>query len=416
MTKKSTKEDVLKQLLASASTKVLTDLILMLSNEYPEVRRECFEFLKSSSSVTKKLAKRSEGEIILALWSELESDLAELDSYGGGDYGLQDYVGELLDQIRENLDSKHVDPNYRCEILEHVLHYIKSGNAGMDDILYDVAYAACYDDSDLRKLAEAFEAIKDDWPVTHARRIYRQIGDHEKYLELRLSKLEYGGDYHDLAMFYWKTGEKDKARQIAKIGLHKGKGRMDELRRFIADRAVESGDREKFLAIQFAQTTDRLSLQKYKSFRKLCSEDEWVFFEPKLLDQLSGAWRTEHLKIRMHRKEYHEALTILIKRQYPFKDWQGEYEIKTAEKLEKRYPEEILKYYLSGLGSLKFNATRKDYAHKAGVMAKVRRVLVKVIGDKARWVAFAAKVKRDNLRRPAFQQEFAIKIPDWKKL
>ena len=80
------------------------------------------------------------------------------------------------------------------------------------------------------------------------------------------------------------------------------------------------------------------------------------------------------------------------------------------------YPEEILKYYLSGLGSLKYNATRKEYARKAGLMAKVRRVLVEGIGDKAQWIDFASKVKRDNRRRPAFQQEFAKRIPDWKKI
>ena len=78
----------------------------MLANEYPEVRRECFDFLKICSAISKKLAKRSDGETMLALWFELEPDLAELDDYGGGDYGLQDHVGELLDQIREKVSMK----------------------------------------------------------------------------------------------------------------------------------------------------------------------------------------------------------------------------------------------------------------------------------------------------------------------
>jgi hypothetical protein len=41
-------------------------------------------------------------------------------------------------------------------------------------------------------------------------------------------------------------------------------------------------------------------------------------------------------------------------------DWDGAYEIQIAKKLEKSYPEEILKYYLSGLGNLKVNALRVD--------------------------------------------------------
>jgi len=245
MTRKSKKEDALTELLAAVSIEVLTDLILLLAADRPDVRRECFDFLKSRVSVSKILKNRSEGEIILALWSELLPDLGELDEYGGGDYDIEDHVAGLLDEIRTRLDSKKVNSDYRREILERILPFIESGNAGMDDMLYDVAYAACYNDADLRWLAKAFENMQDDWKISHARRIYRRIGDRDKYLELRLNHMEYGGDYHDLATFYWEADEKEKALQVAEEGLRKGRGRMDELRQFVSDRAEESGDREK---------------------------------------------------------------------------------------------------------------------------------------------------------------------------
>jgi len=416
MAKKTKKSDALTDLLEAASHKVLAKLILELATEFPEVRRECFDFLKSQISVSKALKSRSEGEAILALWSELGPDLDELDSYGGGDYATEDLVAELLDQIRERLDTKNVDTDHRQEILNLVLPYIKSGNAGMDDMLYEVAYAACYDDDDLRTLAQAFETMPGEWKIGQARDIYRRLGDREKYLELRAKRMEYGADYHDLATFYWDSNEKEKAIHIAEDGLCKARGRMDELRAFVAERAQEAGDRDKYMELQFAQTTDRLSLEKYKAFKKICTHAEWKSFEPKVLGMLNNAWGTDRLKIRMHRREYDEALAILIKGRYPASTWEGEYEIKTAKKLEKRYPEEILKYYLSGLGNLNCNAQRKEYARKAKVMAKVHHLLVDVLDDQKRWVKFAHKVKTDNARRPAFQQEFANAVPGWQEL
>jgi len=93
----------------------------------------------------------------------------------------------------------------------------------------------------------------------------------------------------------------------------------------------------------------------------------------------------------MHRKEYDKAVSFLVEESYPSTAWDGDYEIQTAKKLEQRFPEEILKYYLSGLGNLRTNAVRKEYARRAQVMAKVRRLLVVKMKDKDRWHSFAVR-------------------------
>jgi hypothetical protein len=416
MARKPKNGDALTELLSAASHKVLSKLILVLATEFPDVRRECFDFLKSQVSVSEALVQRSEGEAVLALWSELAPDLEELDYCGGGEYATSDHVADLLDQVRERLDSKKVDADSRQEILDVVLTFIENGNAGLDDILYDVAYATCYDDDDLRSLAQDFEAMNGEWKTAHARRIYRRVGDRDKYLELRAQRMEYGADYHDLATFYWDSGEKEKALQVAEDGLRKAKGRMNELRAFVTARAEETGDREKYMELQFDQATDNLTFEKYEAFNKLCSTAEWSLFEPQILLQLKHAGAGNRLKIRMRREEYDEALAILTKGRYPISSWGGEYEIQVAQKLEKRNPEKILKYYLSGLGNLDRNAERKEYTRNAKLMVKVRHILVDVLGDEARWEKFASKVKKDNLRRPAFQQEFAQVVPGWREL
>lgn len=417
MPRKKKPDDALATLLEAAPPRTVLELVIQLAATRPDIRRECFDYLKKHVPLPARQKKQSEGEVVLALWSELAPDLDELDEYGGGDYGMADHAATLLYEIEQKLSKKNkIEAGFRHELLDNVLPYIESGNAGLDDALYDVAYATCDDDNDLRSLAEAFEMMSGDWKTEHARRIYRKLGDRDKYLELRNRKMVYGADYYDLASFYWKTGEKKKAMQVAEDGLRKAQGRMDELRQFVAQRAKAAGNRERYLELQFAHATDPLTCDKYKAFRKICTKTEWRKYEAIILARLKGARDTEQLKIRMHRKEYKAAAAVLTKGRYPLSAWDSDYEIQTAKRLERRFPEEILKYYLSGLGNMKTNAVRKEYARKAKVMAKIRHLLVEVLNDKARWRASAIKIKQDNLKRPAFQEEFAKAVLDWGKL
>ena len=416
MVKKKKTADPLVDLLEAAKPETLITLIAELAIGRPDVRRECFDYLKKHVSLTTAQKARSEGEIVMALWWELSPDLEELDDCGGGDYRTVDHVAGLLDEIRKKLVNSKIEERVRREILDEVLPFITSGNAGLDDPLYDLAYATCYRDEDWRHLAQMLEAMNKDWPTDHARRIYRKLGDRAKYLELRHKKLVYGGDYHDLATFYWNEGNRKEALSVAEEGKIKGQGRMDELRKFLSDRAREGGNREQYLALQFEQTTDRLTLAKYSAFKETCTAEEWKIHEPKILERLDTAWSSESLKIRMLRKEYELAVAILLKDKYPRYGWDSGDELQAAKQLEERFPEQILTYYHSGLGNLNNNATRKEYTERAKVMLKVRHMLVEIIKDETRWKDFAGKVKRDNLRRPAFQEEFGRVIAGWREL
>jgi ASC-1-like (ASCH) protein len=228
--------------------------------------------------------------------------------------------------------------------------------------------------------------------------------------------MEYGSDYHDLATFYWEAGNKEKAVEIARQGLKKGRGRMDEIRSFLAERAMQSGDRAQYIELQFAQATDGLSVKKYESFKKICTEEEWLTYEPQMIKNLEKVWDEEKLKIYMIRAEYGKAVTILSKMRYPHGHYSESDIMRIAAKLEERYPEQILSFYMSGLGNLNHSSNRKVYAQKAAVMAKVRHMLVVVMKSPDKWEIFARKTRNANLKRPAFQEEFAKVVPGWKTL
>ena len=93
---KGKRTDPLDQLIKGADAEILGQLIKKFSAARPDIRRECFEFLKDHVSLTPSGESVSAGEAMFAIWMELESDLSDLDEYGGGDYELADHVGEVL--------------------------------------------------------------------------------------------------------------------------------------------------------------------------------------------------------------------------------------------------------------------------------------------------------------------------------
>ena len=171
MANKKRTDNALNNLLASAGPEILRDLVSALAFRDPEVRRECFEYLKAHAPLSRAQKQTSDGEVVLALWEELYPDLEEMDDCGGGDYHVVDHVGDLLGEIRERLADGNVSHEVRRELLEEILPFIKSCNAGLDDELYDTAYSACREEAEWRwRLACSFEAMKQDWPLDHARR------------------------------------------------------------------------------------------------------------------------------------------------------------------------------------------------------------------------------------------------------
>ncbi|MGD0887091.1 MAG: hypothetical protein ABSA46_19790 [Thermodesulfovibrionales bacterium] len=185
MRKKKEATVALTDFLSDVRSEMLIELIGILAAKSPDLRQECFNYLKKYVSLTTEQKTRAAQEIVMSLRLELYPDLEELDSYGGRDHGTEDHVGEMLHDIQKKLADKMIERKIRRNLLDEVLPFIKSGNAGFDDMLYDVAYAACYDDDDWRTLAQSLEEMKEEWPTDHARQIYRKIGDREKYLELR---------------------------------------------------------------------------------------------------------------------------------------------------------------------------------------------------------------------------------------
>ncbi len=415
--KNTDNKDPLISMLNAASKKDLIKLLKKLTEDDLSLRRICIDNLKGKVTVSSSVHNSAESSAALTLWYEIEPELSELDEYGGGDYSIMNDVGDGLYQIEKTLKEVVLTEEDRDELLNEVFSYIKSGNAGVDDSLYDVAYATCKNDEHLSELAERFEELKQDWPIDHARRIYRRIGNHKKFLELRFKKMLYGADYYDLASFYWENGEKKKAIDTAQKGMKLAEGRMHELRMFLAERAKEEGDRETYLDYYFSQKIDRLTLSSYKEFEQECLKEEWEKYEDRIIDLLEKDFNIQAVKIYLYRKEYEKALRYFKNPSRSTYHYIGPSEVfSVAKDLEELYPEQILEFYKSSVGNLNVSTSRKIYTQNAVAVMRVRRVLVEVMKRTDEWKKYAMPIKSNNSNRPAFQDEFARVIPDWKSL
>jgi hypothetical protein len=222
-----------------------------------------------------------------------------------------------------------------------------------------------------------------------------------------------GGDYHDLASFYWEQGEREKALEVGRAGLAKAEGRMTELRLFMADRAKKKGDRAEYLKLHFQEATEYLTANSYQAFRELCTAEEWKFYEPQALKVMPRTRTVEQVKIRLLRKERDEAAEILSRERV------GRYMsrelLDAARRLEKSHPEKVLEFYRSGIGSLSRPMPRKEYSQIARVLELIRRVILETLKDAARWRDFKREVQRKTAGWPAFQEEAAERLPDWRE-
>ena len=106
----------------------------------------------------------------------------------------------------------------------------------------------------------------------------------------------------------------------------------------------------------------------------------------------------------------------MTRSRYPDIKYGGSEILKIAKKLEPKYPEELLSFYKSGLGNFNNKSDRKIYASQAKTMKNVRHMWVDVMKTPEKWEAYGRKVKAMNIKRPAFQYEFAKVIPGWKDL
>ena len=124
-----------------------------LANDRPKARRICLQFLSERATAEPLLKSKGGVEAAMVIWDNLRPSLEDLDESGGGERSTEDEVSCALAELAETLEKIRLPAEDRARLLDEIIDFIRRGNSGMVDELYEAAYAASRSEGELRDLA-----------------------------------------------------------------------------------------------------------------------------------------------------------------------------------------------------------------------------------------------------------------------
>jgi tetratricopeptide (TPR) repeat protein len=197
---------------------------------------------KGDSSSKTLIAKKQ----ILHYWNEAEEIIGEANEYGGT-YN-EDDAYNALSMIAELCNETKTDWKFRQPIVDEMLEQFYIGNSGFDDALVDSCMVLCQSKNEKLYLAAALSK-GGDYYAGVAARMFLEYGIEDKYLNVRQDHLHYGSDYIELANYYVKKNQNDKAIELVEEALKSADGRMDEVYEWLFKKYVKKKQEDKIIGL-----------------------------------------------------------------------------------------------------------------------------------------------------------------------
>ena len=159
------------------------------------------------------------------------------------------------------------------------------------------------------------------------------------------------------------------------------------------------------------------TVKRYGAFRDLCSTDDWQTYESRVLQLLSEAPRWIRSKSTWSETRRTGLPGCLLNAVSGRRFSPGRF----TSSCPCPHPKDRLSGAGLGLLHERFAPGRHHRAEKglrsqAEILLRIRHLMLEVINDRKRWEDLAGRIKRENLSKPAFQEEFARVIPGWERL
>ncbi len=456
--KKSTDFSLYSKLQLLESRK-LYNLVQNLIEKKPENYRLVLEWFKKKEKYLKDADTKKEkafinDELLMEYWENARSIISEFNEYGGGHEDEEEEAYGWIDKISELIKEENLSADAKFRFLDDAFKEYNIGNSGFEDGLMDVFFDTCKSKEEWRHLVKKLEEKPSEWRRDLIMKIQKEhLHDDDAYLKIRMKDLKYGADYYDLALFYIKKKDTQKAIEIAEDGLIKGEGRISELLKFLSDHYSKSRDTanlERIAQYALKEKSDEKVMQDrlfnyyntqndyenakksllkafeyvkaagyiaevrsyahYNKMKQFLSEKDWKNIEPKIIREIREKDLEDYLRICLDKNMKKEVMHILLNS--PKKQsrigfmYEPEYDFdEFANQLKKDFPEEIIKYYWQKAYRNISGGNRNTYHTAANYLTKVKDLYINQLKEENKWNQRFASLKAEFRKRPAFLEE-----------
>lgn len=365
-------------------------------------------------------------------WEAAESIINEANQYGGT-YD-EDEAYNALSMIADLAEKTKTAWGFRRPIVDEMMEQFYLGNSGFEDALADTCMVLCQGKEEKLYLADAL-GKGGDYYARVAASIYLEYGEEDTFVAVKEKNLHWGSDYIELANYYKKKKQLDKAIGLVEEALKKADGRMDEVYEWLFKEYVRKKQDHKIIELYQKAVKKKWNIDTMTQLMYQYYKDDYVQRRKYLLKMMevcdSGKLRkwfneckavltegdfqeeSENLYNIFKKRNLHDYLQLRIEEghvQEAYDTLQGNpqgyygYGIDTGHNLTRQlvdvYPLEICDRYWKECEMLCSQSNKKNYSYAVNILQEIQLILKKH-GYKETWnkeyAAFLERHKRKSL-------------------
>ena len=434
-------EKTLEQLIGNLDKNDLLKLIGQIVQTNSAAEQDLLVFCQKKS--TPANSKLIVGELMLKRWHNARDIISDANEYGGCSDEEEGDADWELEEITKLVQANDIPWEYRKAVLDEMLVQIAHDNSGFTDTLVDMAELLCQSASEKAYLADFLAKNGSSYYKKHAATMYENLGDLEKWLNIRKDNLEYGSDYLVIAKYYDDKDDHKTALKYVLDGFDRSSGRMDELYQYLFkhylacknDKALwdlyekvikkqrdldcmaelmyhyckQKSDYQgqKNMLIKLLETCNASEILKwYKQCRQDFKPEDWQQEENSILQRIKNKSITTYLDLCLEKGNKKEVLEIVLHppRMNFFSSIDSGH--RYSKMLVEDYPIEILKLYWGQVHLLVSEGQNKNYRKAASTLQEIKSIMLK---NKlaAEWEKQLSELKETYKRRRNFLREIA---------